>query len=343
MTKQYEEIVFKKNKAKMRTKFEKVEFSSKANYEDWNQFIIWLVVLILSIIFFYSITNPLLKWIFLASIVVLSLFAVNETVKKLKIKKSHKELKETTPYMNRIRIKVNFRYGLWVFGVSLIIFGLLILFIVQEIQINSFLGDFFQIFSIPSFLLGFALFFFGTFGKISEGKDVKLLRGIELGGLFIIMISIYTFSFSIIQTNRELSYILFYGSLLLGLVFIFLEEIFEKKRYNYILILLTIGLLLITAILDFLIEPDNFFFYRDYNYYQYAFSGNFSWIGLLDIIETFALVIFFLISGFYLIDYKRLQQEEFEHQKKLFKDLITASFSIWFISVAMIIVFSLYI
>jgi hypothetical protein len=305
------------NKKKKGNNWKQIKFTK----EDFNDYAILFFLTIICIIFLYVIEHPL----FLIPIVVLIIYGVNETLKKYEKKKSHQDLKNIKT-LNFIRIKVNLAFSLWLIGLILTLLG--ISFLVAKVLLFQYVNLLTILQAIaPIFMItGFFIFFIGRFGKVQFEQFQIQLKYIEFIGLGLVIFGIFTFSLRFLALDSFLFSLIFYSSLITGILCILLEELYKRNRASYLIVLLTFGLILLGI------------FFKTYTKTQFLLNPNIaitkelSYASILELIQFVSLLVLFFAGGFYLIKEKLSAAEMKKKEKKAYMIVIKISAIIWGIS-----------
>jgi preprotein translocase subunit YajC len=307
-----------KSKKKKKSKnWKEIKFTK----EDFNDYAILFFLTVICIIFLYVINHP----IFLFPIVILIIYGVNESLKKYQKKKSHQSLKGIKG-LNFIRIKINLFFSLWLIGLISGVIGILYflskIFLFQYITILTYL----QVLAPILMIIGFFVFFIGRLGKVQFESISKPLKIIEVGGFVLILGGIFFFSLKILASDSFLFSLVFYTTMFIGALCLFIEELYEKNKGAYIVSLITAGLVLLGLLLHS---------YTDRSLFLSPLIVSIdllSYTSLLATIQLVSLLILFFSGGFYLIKEKISATKMKEKEKKFYVLIIKISAIIWVVS-----------
>lgn len=308
----------------------KINFT-KEQLKTYNDYIIWFALIFILLIFLYTTNNIILQYIFLASVVVLLMYGLNETLKRFQKKKSHKDLKDTDPFLNSIRVKVNISFSLWIIGLALTFLSIVMLISYYFIINNLATLEIFQIISPFIIFLGFAFFFIGRFGKISFEYSERVLKLLTIIGIIVIILGVYMLGLQFLAQNEVLFITVFYFSLILGITSLFIEEIYEKNKIGYLLSLVLIGFVLFLILYNNLTETDILFTPKDFITNLCCLDYR----GVINIISGISLMILFFSGGFYILKESMSSDKMTEKEEKIVKFIIKTSFAIWLIMLAL--------
>jgi len=307
-----------------------------------NDFVIWLIVLIISISLFLNITDPLFKYIFLALSVILTIFGLNETMKRIRKREHRKPIKEIQVLKIQF-YKTNLLFSFWVFGIIFVLFSLFLLFFYNELLINQVLYVALPIVAPVFMVIGFFIFLVGRFGKIQEVGDIKRFsKYIETIGIGLVIFGIFFYAYYLLVESKVLFEISFYIILVFGIALLMLEEIVEKNRYSSIFLNILLLVTIILLVVD-LLDPTTFFFYDSGSSSFFTELSHLTVIGVFELISQVGLIVFSITGIFYIIYYElsKVSNEERLRTKELLKDIIIISFFVWIIGLALFVMFSI--
>lgn len=316
----------------------------KINFQTYeiNHFVIWLIVLIISITLFFNITDPLFKYIFLALSVILVFFGFNETIKRIRKREHRKPIKEIQILKVKF-YKTNLLFSFWVLGLIFVLFSLFLLFFYNELSINQTLYNLLPIVAPIFMVIGFFMFFVGRFGKIQEVGDIKRYsKYIETIGIGLVIFGIYFYAYYLLAESEVLFEISFYIILVFGIALLMLEEIVEKNKYSSIFLNLLLIVIIILLVVD-LFDPTTFFFYDTGSNSSFIELSQLTLLGVFEIISQVGLIIFSITGIFYIFYYElsKVSNKEKARTKELLKDVIIISFFVWIIGLALFVMFSI--
>jgi hypothetical protein len=317
-------------------KWKRINFQT---YET-NDFVIWLFVLIISIVLLFNITDPLFKYIFLALSIILIVFGLNETIKKINKREYIKPIKKTQALKTTF-YKNNLLFSFWVFGVIFVLFSLFLLFFYNELLINQILYNTLPIIAPIFMVFGFFIFFVGRFGKIQEiGDFERFSKYIETIGIGLVVFGIFFYSYYLLAELKALFEISFYIVLVFGVSLLLIEEILEKNKYSSILLNILLVAIVILLAID-LFDP-NFFFYDLGSSSSFIELSHLTIIGVFELISQIGLLVFSITGLFYVIFYElsKISKDEKKRTKELLKDIILVSFFIWILGLTLFAMFS---
>lgn len=315
----------------------------RINFQTYeiNDFVIWLIVLVISITLFFNITDPLFKYIFLALSIVLAIFGLNETMKRINKREYRKPLKEIK-FLRTQFYKINLLFSFWVLGIVFILFSLFLLFFYNELLINQTLYNFLPLVSPIFMVIGFFVFLVGRFGKIQEVGDIKeYSKYIETTGIVLVISGIFFYAYYLLAETKVLFEISFYIILLFGIFLLMLEEIVEKSKYSSIFLNILLIVIISLFVVD-LLDPTTFFFYDSGSSSFVVELLHLTIIGIFDLISQIGSIVFFITGIFYVFYYglSKVSNEEKLKTKELLKDIMIISFFTWIIGLSLFVIFS---
>ncbi|MFX1453781.1 MAG: hypothetical protein ACFFDB_00265 [Promethearchaeota archaeon] len=313
-------------------------------HKETNAFFILLFLIICSIVFFYSLANPLLKFIYLGSIVILVLYAFDESFIKFQEKKEISSVKETAPGLNKIRIKVNITYFSWITGIIFVIFTLTMLFIYQEAAANNTVSQRIQLITPIMLIISLFLLVAGKFGMIeNKGEDKRIYRKyriIEILGFSVSTFFIFQYILSFFYDRNVLIMVIFYSGMIAGLGLLLIAESQGKDNKARFFLILTLFIVIFLLIYDLFINTEDLsFLFRHYEYHNRYARGSLTLFGIIEIIESLFLMVFLLTAIFYILYRNTLLREDHKKERLIIEGIVRFSGIFMVLSVVLLFVF----